>query len=111
VIARVDANRGVWKAPAGLEANITGIAGLQYAVRKAENAQLNPAGVNCLRSLPGSGPTIWGGRTLASGNPAEAEYRHLAVRRLALWLEESLERGTRWAVFEANAEPLWLTSG
>src|SRR4051812_29117813 len=70
------------------------------------NAILNPLGVNCLRTFPATGTVIWGARTLhASGEPGE--YKYIPVRRLTMFLEESLYRGTQWAVFEPNDEPLW----
>jgi phage tail sheath protein FI len=104
VIARTDATRGVWKAPAGREASIGGIAGLAVQLTDEQNGELNPMGINCLRTFPDLGPVVWGARTLAAD---EGEWKYLPVRRLALYLEESLHRGTRWAVFEPNDEPLW----
>jgi phage tail sheath protein FI len=107
VIARTDANRGVWKAPAGLDATLTGIAGLETGLTDAENGLLNPVGINCLRTFPAAGTVVWGARTLRGADQLGDEYKYLPVRRLALHIEESLFRGTRWVVFEPNDEPLW----
>ncbi len=105
--ARSDTSRGVWKAPAGREANLVGTQGLQVNLTDAENRVLNAAGINCLRTFAGSGPIIWGARTLATANETAAAEVYLPVRRLELFLTESLLRGLRWTVFEPNAEPLW----
>jgi len=103
LMARIDRTRGVWKVPAGLEASLAGVQGLEYSLSDAENGQLNPQGINCLRKLPAAGIIAWGARTLA-GN---SEFNYIPVRRLALFLEQSIDRGTQWAVFEPNGEPLW----
>jgi len=107
VIARTDSSRGVWKAPAGLDATLNGIQGVDVNLTDAENGLLNPLGVNCLRSFPGAGQVVWGGRTLRGADRLADEYKYLPVRRLALYIEESLYRGTQWVVFEPNDEPLW----
>lgn len=107
VIARVDGQRGIWKAPAGLEASLTGVAQLSVPLTDAENGELNPLGVNCLRTMPAVGPLIWGARTLQGDDRLASEWKYLPVRRLALFIEESLFRGTTWVVFEPNDEPLW----
>jgi uncharacterized protein len=72
-----------------------------------ENGLLNPIGVNCLRTFPIIGPVIWGARTMRGADILGDEYRYVPVRRLALFLEESLYRGLQWVVFEPNDEPLW----
>jgi phage tail sheath protein FI len=107
MMARMDASRGVWKAPAGTEANLKGVAGLERELTNAEIARLNPQGVNCLRSLPGPGPVAWGARTLAGEDQTASEFKYIPVRRTALFIEESLSRGIQWAVFEPNDETLW----
>jgi phage tail sheath protein FI len=107
LISRTDAQRGVWKAPAGIEATLTGVAGLTVAMTDGENGQLNPQGVNCLRQFPGAGRVVWGARTLRGADQLASEWKYLPVRRLALFIEESLFRGTQWVVFEPNDEPLW----
>jgi hypothetical protein len=107
VIARTDVSRGVWKAPAGLDASLGGVQDLQVNLNDLENGQLNPLGINCLRSFGVNGRIVWGARTLRGADESADEYKYLPVRRLALFLEESLYRGTQWVVFEPNDEPLW----
>ena len=107
VIARIDAQRGLWKASAGVEATLTGVPQLSVPLTDAENGELNPLGINCLRSLPAVGPVVWGARTLQGDDRLASEWKYLPVRRLALYIEESLYRGTQWVVFEPNDEPLW----
>jgi len=107
VIARTDATRGVWKSAAGLDANLSGVSELTVNLTDQENGLLNPLGVNCLRAFPNTGPVVWGSRTLRGADSLASEWKYLAVRRMALFLEESLYRGTQWVVFEPNDEPLW----
>jgi phage tail sheath protein FI len=107
VFARTDAARGVWKAPAGTEASLNGASGLAITMSDAENGQLNPQAINCLRTLPPYGNVVWGSRTLFGQNDRASEWKYIPVRRMALFLEESLYRGTQWVVFEPNDEPLW----
>jgi phage tail sheath protein FI len=107
VWARTDVSRGVWKAPAGTEASLNGVTSLTVPMSDLENGRLNPLGVNCLRTFPVVGPVAWGARTLAGADRLGDQWKYLPVRRLALFLEESLYRGTQWAVFEPNDEPLW----
>ena len=108
VFARTDAQRGVWKAPAGLDAGLAGVSARTVPMTDMENGQLNPLGVNCLRAMPGTGPVIWGSRTLRGADRlADSDWKYIPVRRLALFMEESIFRGTQWAVFEPNDEPLW----
>lgn len=105
--ARTDGSRGVWKAPAGIEAGLAGVNGLTVPLTDAENGRLNPAGINCLRTFRGVGTVIWGSRTLRGADVLTDEYKYVPVRRLALFLEETLYRNTQWVVFEPNDEPLW----
>lgn len=107
MMARTDAARGVWKAPAGLEATLRGVRELVVKLTDGENGQLNPLGINCLRTFPVIGHVVWGARTLEGADRLASEWKYLPVRRLALFLEESLYRGTQWVVFEPNDEPLW----
>jgi phage tail sheath protein FI len=107
VFARTDASRGVWKAPAGTDAPLTGVQGVAYALTDGENGQLNPLGVNCIRMFPNLGAVPWGARTLRGANDLASEWKYVPVRRLALYIEESLYRGTKPVVFEPNDEPLW----
>lgn len=105
--ARTDARRGVWKAPAGTEANLAGVQALEYKLSDPENGILNPKGVNALRNFPVTGIVAWGARTLRGANELASEWKYVPIRRLALMIEESLYRGTQWVVFEPNDEPLW----
>lgn len=107
LMARTDSTRGVWKSPAGTTATLTGVLGLEYNLSATDLALLNPRGVNCLRVLPAVGPVAWGARTLEGDDQFASEWKYVPVRRLALFLEESLWRGTKWAGFEPNDEPLW----
>ena len=103
--AKIDGRRGVWKAPAGVETSLLGVAGLQYVVEDGEQNQLNPLGINCIRNMPGYGPVIWGTRTLAT--KADPEWRYVPVRRTAIFIEQSIYNGIQWAVFEPNDHRLW----
>jgi phage tail sheath protein FI len=107
VFARTDAQRGVWKAPAGLEATLIGVPELSVKLNDPENGELNLLGVNCLRSMPAAGPVVWGSRTREGDNRLASQWKYIPVRRTALFIEESLYRGTQWVVFEPNDEPLW----
>jgi phage tail sheath protein FI len=107
IFARTDAQRGVWKAPAGTDAALHGFADLSAEVADAEQEMLNPRGINALRAFPTYGIVTWGARTLAGDDQLSSEWKYIPVRRMALFLEESLIRGTQWAVFETNGEPMW----
>ena len=107
LFARIDAARGIWKAPAGIEASLRNVVDLDHVLTDGENGVLNPLGVNCLRVFPIFGPVSWGARTLEGADQQASEWKYIPVRRLALFIEESLYRGTTFAVFEPNDEPLW----
>ncbi|MFP5261545.1 MAG: phage tail sheath family protein [Blastocatellia bacterium] len=107
VFARTDASRGVWKAPAGQEAALLGVPQLSVPLTDDENGELNPLGINCLRAFPIIGRVVWGSRTLQGADRLASEWKYIPVRRTALFIEESLYRGTQWVVFEPNDEPLW----
>lgn len=107
IYARTDTTRGVWKAPAGLDATLVGVPKLSVQLNDAENGQLNPLGINCLRSMVPAGRIVWGARTLQGDDRLASEWKYVPVRRTALYIEESLFRGTQWVVFEPNDEPLW----
>ncbi len=107
VWARTDTARGVWKAPAGIEASLEGVSALDAEVNDGQNGVLNPLAVNALRTFPVYGTIAWGTRTLAGADALASEWAYIPVRRLALMLEESLFRGTQWVVFEPNDEPTW----
>jgi len=107
VMARTDSERGVWKAPAGLAANLVGVPQLSVPLTDNENGELNPLGINCLRAFPAAGRVVWGSRTLEGDDRLGSEWKYVPVRRTALYIEESLYRGIQWVVFEPNDEPLW----
>jgi phage tail sheath protein FI len=102
--SHTDVVRGVHKAPAGIEEGyLNSAADVERFVTKGEHDTLNPAGVNVIRSFPGTGIVVWGARTLS----AEAEWRYINLRRLFLFIEESIDEGTQWVVFEPNSPNLW----
>jgi phage tail sheath protein FI len=101
IYARSDAERGVHKAPANEV--VRGAVDLEFAITKGEQDILNPRGVNCIRAFPGRGIRVWGARTLSS----DALWKYVNVRRLFLFIEESVDEGTQWVVFEPNDEKLW----
>ncbi|ULQ53226.1 phage tail sheath family protein [Flavihumibacter fluvii] len=106
LMARTDGTRGVWKAPAGTEADLRGINGLEYRFSDRDNGQLNPQAINTIRIFP-NGIVNWGARTMDGDDDFASEYKYIPVRRTALFIEESLYRGLKWVVFEPNDEPLW----
>jgi Bacteriophage tail sheath protein len=107
VFAATDAQRGVWKAPAGVSASLGNVSDLAVPLTDSDNGQLNPLGMNCLRLKPSYGPVVWGARTLQGADAIGSQWKYIPVRRLALFLELSLYQGTQWVVFEPNDEPLW----
>ena len=109
ICARTDAARGVWKAPAGIGSTLTGAVGFQVPMSDVEIGDLNSHAVNCLRVLPVYGNVVWGSRTMDGDDERASQWKYIPVRRLALFLEESLFRGTQWVVFEPNDEPLWAS--
>jgi Bacteriophage tail sheath protein len=107
LMARIDSNRGVWKAPAGIEADLRGVRGVEHTMSDLENGRINPEAVNAIRVFP-NGIVSWGARTIDGFNDSpNTDYRYIPIRRLALFIEESLYRGLKFAVFEPNDEPLW----
>jgi phage tail sheath protein FI len=104
VYARSDVQRGVHKAPANENLNCTG---LSCFYNKAEQDILNPAGINLIRSFPGQGIKVWGARTCS----ADSSFKYVNIRRLFIYIEESIKISTTWAVFEPNSEPLWAMVG
>ncbi|MEZ4293390.1 MAG: phage tail sheath subtilisin-like domain-containing protein [Polyangiaceae bacterium] len=103
VCARTDQRRGVWKAPAGLDATVLNVRRLEYNLLDSHQDDLNPLGVNALRAQPGGGNVVWGARTMQPSS----EWRYVPVRRMAIFLRTSIYNGIQWAVFEPNDEPLW----
>lgn len=109
IFARTDASRGVWKAPAGTEATVTGLVGLTAKLNDAENGVANVQGINCFREFPPTGTVLWGSRTLRGAQALADAFKYIPVRRLSLYVYESIRRGLQWAVFEPNDESLWAT--
>ena len=107
IMARTDASRGVWKAPAGLAAGVNGVIGLTAATNDDISGVLNPQGLNVLRAFPGVGIVVWGSRTLAGSDILQSDSKYVPVRRLTDYLEASLYLGTQFAVFEPNDPELW----
>jgi uncharacterized protein len=107
VMARIDAERGIWKAPAGLEAGIAGIDDLTQPTDDNVSGQLNPIGINVLRVFPGAGMVVWGARTLKGDDTLSSEFKYVPVRRLTDYIASSLYLGTGFAVFEPNDPDLW----
>jgi phage tail sheath protein FI len=109
IYASTDGSRGVWKAPAGTAASLSGVIGPSVTLNDEENGFLNPLAVNCIRNFSVYGTVVWGARTLQGNDEIGSQWKYVPVRRLALFIEESLYRGTQWAVFEPNDEPLWAS--
>lgn len=103
IYSRIDNSRGVFKAPAGSEAGVSGALAPATIVSDTEQDLLNPSNVNVIRTVPGSGIVVWGARTIGS----DAGWRYIPVRRMAIFLRVSIYYGIQWAVFEPNDEPLW----
>lgn len=109
IFATTDNNRGVWKAPAGLETVVNNVTGVVPEGILTDNQQgvLNPLGVNCLRTFPGIGTVVFGARTTTTQNPSQQQWRYVPVRRMALFIEQTLYANLGWVVFEPNDTPLW----
>jgi uncharacterized protein len=110
IYAQEDTNRGVWKSPAGLETALTGALGVvpSGVMTDAQQGVLNGYGINCLRQFPSLPPVVYGARTLAYRDVSlQEQWGYIAVRRMALFLEQSLYSNLTWAVFEPNDTPLW----
>jgi phage tail sheath protein FI len=114
IFASTDLQRGVWTAPAGIQAAMSGVLGLSLGgstdagkITDADNAKLNPAGINCLRNFPVYGDVVWGARTLQGADALASDWKYIPVRRLGFYIEQSVVRGTQWSIFEPNAPQLW----
>ena len=101
VYARNDIERGVHKAPANVP--IKGVAGFEFAINSRQQDNLNFENVNTIRAFTGRGIMVWGARTLSK----DSETKYVNVRRLLIYLEQSIKKGTAWAVFEPNNEATW----
>ncbi len=107
IYAATDAAHGVWQAPAGIGAPVTGASDPVVKLTDAQNAMLNPHAVNCIRDFPRLGDVVWGARTLGGSDQAASDWTYVPVRRLALYIETSVRDGTKWATFEPNDARLW----
>ena len=107
IYAATDASRGVWKAPAGIDAGLTGGSSLTTVLTDLQNGTLNTQAINCLRNFRVYGDVVWGARTLQGSDEAGSQWKYIPIRRMALFLESSLYEGTQWVVFEPNDEKLW----
>ncbi len=107
IMARTDSSRGVWKAPAGLDAGVAGALGLTAPTNDDVSGDLNPLGLNVLRTFPGAGMVVWGARTLAGSDVLQSDSKYVPIRRLTDYLSASLYLGTQFAVFEPNDPDLW----
>jgi uncharacterized protein len=114
IFAATDLNRGVWTAPAGLEAAMQGVLGISLGgsanpgkLSDADSGRLNLASINSLRNVPTSGTVLWGARTLKGTDAQASDWKYIPVRRLAYYIEESVVRGIKWAAFEPNGQALW----
>jgi hypothetical protein len=105
--AATDSASGVWKAPAGIDVGIVGASGFSATLTDLQNGTLNKTGINCLRNFPAYGNVVWGARTLNGNDLAASQWKYVPVRRLSLYIEKSLLRGTQWVVFEPNDASLW----
>lgn len=107
VFATTDAQVGVWKAPAGIQSGLSGIAGLEVTLSDSENGTLNSTGINCLRTFPNIGPVVWGARTMRGADAFADDYKYIPVYRLASYIRQSITASTRWTLFESNGPQLW----
>jgi phage tail sheath protein FI len=101
IYARTDNSRGVWKAPAN--ETVKNVTKLKVDFNAAEQGVLNPKGINLIRNIPGQGIVAWGARTLSS----DVNWRYINVRRLFIYIEQSIKTSTNWVVFEPNDSALW----
>ena len=106
IYANTDNTRGVWKAPAGLGATIAD-ATPALAINDAANQQLGAAAINAIRTFPGPGTVVWGARTTAGAT--NSDYQYVNIRRFATYIEQSLQTGLQWVVFEPNNPTLWAS--
>lgn len=107
VIARIDGQVGVWQAPAGTKASLSGVYGPSVVLSDDEHGILNPLGLNCIRQFPIYGTVNFGSRTVDGANAFASEYKYIPVRRTANYILRSLSEALRWAVHEPNGEQLW----
>lgn len=107
VMARTDVRRGIWRPAAGLEATLKGVSGTALKLNDSQNGALNALGINCLRSFARSGPVVWGARTFAGA--AASEWKYIPIRRLACFIEQSVQRGMPRRRARATSMPAFST--
>jgi hypothetical protein len=107
VYAATDIARGVWTAAAGIETSLADVVDLSVRLTDAENGLLNPLGLDALRIFPAYGAVVWDARTLQGADPLASEWKYVPVRRLALFIEQSVVRGLEWISLEPDSEALW----
>jgi uncharacterized protein len=109
IYGKTDSSQGVWQSPAGLQTTLLGTTGVDAkgVMTDPQQGVLNLNAINCLRQFPGIGTVVFGARTTAATNPAFQQWKYLAVRRMALFIEQTLYANLGWAVFEGNSTPLW----
>jgi uncharacterized protein len=111
IYAQVDSAQGVWQSPAGIQTALLGTAGVDPngVMTDPQQGILNQNAIDCIRQFPGIGTVVFGARTTAGGdlNTAQQQWKYVAVRRMALFIEQTLKANLTWAVFEPNATPLW----
>lgn len=111
IYARIDSAQGVWKSPAGPHANLID-ATPALTINDVDNGQLTAVGINTIRTFVNQGTLVWGARTTAGATGSNSDFPYVSIRRLAIYIENSIDAGTAWAVFEPNNPTLWaaLTS-
>jgi phage tail sheath protein FI len=110
IYGQTDSGQGVWQSPAGLQTTLLGTTGVDAdgVMTDPQQGILNLSAINCLRQFPGIGaPVVFGARTTAATNPSFQQWKYLAVRRMALFIEQTLYANLGWAVFQGNSTPLW----
>lgn len=107
VFARTDGQYGVWQAPAGVEASLSGVYGPSVLLSDRDHGILNPLGLNCIRQFPIYGTVNFGSRTVDGSNAAASEWKYIPVRRTASYILRTLSESLRWAVHKPNGEQLW----
>jgi phage tail sheath protein FI len=107
--AKTDSAQGVWQSPAGLQTTLIGATGVDVkgVMTDPQQGVLNNNAINALRQFAGAGTVVFGARTTVAANPSFQQWKYVAVRRMALFIEQTLYANLTWAVFEGNSTPLW----
>ena len=109
IYGKTDSAQGVWQSPAGIQTTLLATTGVDTngVMTDPQQGVLNLNAINCLRQFPGIGTVVFGARTTAATNPAYQQWKYVAVRRMALFIEQTLYANLTWAIFEGNSTPLW----